>query len=313
MADYRKIAAHLPEVREYIRLRKWVHRGDAVAYAPNIEGKHISTDAVGFRHSVFAGERLSVGDCTQRERYGVVLGSSNVYGFGLPGNGDTLPSQVGERLGMPFGNVSFPEANTRSMYAVLLNLVVRAKHRPSAVLLLTGGDFTSFCYTGLADPVFGTPDLFSNAEALKQRGGRPDTAKEFPKLVAYTQLWCGAIIDLCRRAAIPLALGEDVTFFEKAAPSERDVACELGVAKSPEQERQFALHRALVVPYGAVRTKQMDAARVPIGGPGILNDITYVDEFHYDASGARALAEHFAGAMETAMKAAPKRTPKAKA
>jgi hypothetical protein len=313
MADYRKIAAHLPEVREYIRLRKWVHRGDTVAYGANIEGKHISTDEVGFRHSVFGGERLSLADCAERERYGVMLGSSNVYGFGLPGNEHTLPSQVGEFVGFPFANVSFPEANTRSMFSVLLNLVVRAKHRPSAVLLLTGGDFTSFCYTGLADPVFGTPDLLSNADAIKERGGKIDVRREFPRLLNYSNLWSGAIIDLCRRASIPLALGEDVTFFERAQPSPRDIECELGVGKGPQQERQFKIHKALVVDYGAARTKQMQASGIPIGGPGNFNDISYVDEFHYDAPGARALAEHFARAMDQAIKEAPKRAPKRKA
>jgi hypothetical protein len=307
MADYRKISARLPEVREYIRLRKWVRRGDAVAYGANIEGTHLSTDALGFRHSVFAGERLSLADCIQRERYGLVLGSSNVYGFGLPGNEATLPSVIGERLGFAFGNISFPEVNTRTLYCQLLGIVARAKIRPSAVLLMTGGDFTAFCYTGIADPVFGTPDLLSIPQAMKERGGTIDVRTEFPRLLAYTQLWTGAIIDLCRRAGIPFAIGEDVTFFEKAGPDERDVEFDLGVARSAPQERQFKIHRGFVKAYGDARMAHATASGVPVGGPGHGNAITYVDEFHYDAPGAKALAGDFAGAIEQAMAKAPKR------
>ena len=312
MADYRKISARLPEVREYIRLRKWVRRGDAVAYGANIEGEHLSTDTLGLRHAVFAGERLSLADVVKHQRYGLVLGSSNVYGFGLPGNDATLPSLIGERLGFPFGNISFPEVNTRTLYCQLLGIVARAKVRPSAVLLMTGGDFTAFCYTGVADPVFGTPDLLSMAETMKERGGKIDVRREFPRLVAYTQLWTGAIIDLCRRTGIPFAIGEDVTFFEKAGPNARDVEFGLGIGRSPQQERQFKIHRAFVKAYGDARMAQANHAGVPIGGPGHGNAITYIDEFHYDAPGARALAVDFAGALEQAMKqkAAGKTPPK---
>jgi hypothetical protein len=308
MADYRKISARLPEVREYIRLRKWVRRGDAVAYGANIEGTHLSTDALGFRHSVFGGERLSLADVVKRERYGLILGSSNVYGFGLPGNEATLPSVIGERLGFAFGNISFPEVNTRTLYCQLLGIVARTKVRPSAVLLMTGGDFTAFCYTGIADPVFGTPDLLSIPEALKERGGKVDVRREFPRLVAYTQLWTGAIIDLCRRVGIPFAIGEDVTFFEKAGPSERDVEFDLGVGRSPQQERQFKIHKGFVKAYGDARMAHATHLGVPVGGPGHGNAITYVDEFHYDAPGAAALAGDFAAALTQAIDQAASRS-----
>lgn len=308
MADYRKISASLPEVREYIRLRKWVRRGDAVAYGTNIEGQHLSTDGLGFRHSVFGDERLSLAEVVKRERYGLILGSSNVYGFGLPGNETTLPSVIGERLGFPFGNISFPEVNTRTLFCQLLGIVARNKVRPSAVLLMTGGDFTAFCYTGLADPVFGTPDLLSMGEAMKERGGKVDVAREFPRLLAYTQLWTGAIIDLCRRTGIPFAIGEDVTFFEKAGPNERDLAFELGVGRSPTQERQFKIHKAFVKAYGDARMAHATKLGVPVGGPGHGNAITYVDEFHYDAPGAAALAGDFAAALTRAIDQAASRS-----
>ncbi len=303
MADYRKIALHHPEVREYIRLRKWVHRGDAVAYGPNLEGRHLSTDAMGFRHSVFEGKRLSVGDCTRQERYGLVFGPSNVYGFGLPGNEATFPSVMGEQFGFPFGNVSFPEGTSRSAYSVLLNLITNAKRRPAAVLLLTGGDFTSFCYTGIADPVFGPPDLFSSDGAIKERAGKIDVRKEFGRLLAYSRLWTAAIISLCRQTGVPLAFGDDVTFFEKAAPSDYDLECRMGIGSTSRQEQQFAIHRALAKSFTDARFAQVQNAGVPIGGPGHGNRITYVDEFHYDAPGVRALSADFAPIVQQAMDA----------
>jgi hypothetical protein len=64
-----------------------------------------STDAGGFRHSVFRGETFSVADITRRDRYGLVLGPSSVYGFGLAGNENTMPSRLAEHLGFPFANI----------------------------------------------------------------------------------------------------------------------------------------------------------------------------------------------------------------
>ena len=78
-----------PEVREFIRNRKWVHRGDVVAYGPNISCKSFSTDAAGFRHSVFEGKQLGADECATHKRYGLVLGPI----FGLvsgAANGITL-------------------------------------------------------------------------------------------------------------------------------------------------------------------------------------------------------------------------------
>ena len=167
MANYQNIVRLRPEVREFIRNRRWVHRGDVIAYGANIRCNSFSTDGAGFRHTVFEGETLSVSDCLRRERYGIVLGPSNVYGFGLAGNENTMPSLLAGRFGLPFANVSLPEGNSRNLCSMLVAFLARAPRPPAVVLHLSGGDFTSFCYSSIADPVFGPPNLKQIQTAIK--------------------------------------------------------------------------------------------------------------------------------------------------
>ncbi len=301
MANYQNIVRLRPEVRDFIRNRRWIHRGDVIAYGSNIRCDSFSTDAAGFRHSIFKGEALSVADCVQRERYGLVLGPSNVYGFGLAGNENTMPSLLGARFGFPFANVGLPEGNSRNLFSMLLALIARAPRPPAVVLHLSGGDFTSFCYTSIADPVFGSPNLKQIAEAIKERGGQPDPARQIKPLLAFTSLWIGAIASLCSARAIPLVLGEDVTFFEKAQANEIERRSGLGEATSAAQERQFAIHRKFVRAYHAQRRAVAEAHGVPLPGPGFGNNISFVDEFHYDREGTWALTDHFAVAIEASL------------
>jgi hypothetical protein len=298
VANYQAIVRLRPEVREFIRNRRWVHRGDVIAYGANIRCESFSTDPSGFRHSTFRGETLSVGDCLRRPRYGLVLGPSNVYGFGLAGNENTMPSLLAERFGFPFANVGLPEGNSRNLFSLLASYIARAPRPPAVVLHLSGGDFTSFCYSAIADPVFGPPNLKQIEMAVKERGGRPDPARQIKPLLAFTSLWIGAIANLCRSRGIPFVLGEDVTFFEKAEPSEADVQCELGKGFNPGQERQFATHRRFVRDYHARRQAVADSLGVPLPGPSFGNSIGYIDEFHYDRQGTIDLTDHFARAIE---------------
>ena len=301
MANYRKIIRHFPEVREYARLRKWVHRGETLSYGTNIESDVLSTDAMGFRHTVYQGQRLSVADCIAQARYGLVLGPSNVYGFGVPSNAHTIPARLGERLGIPFGNISLPEGHTRNLFAILLNIVTRAKARPSAVLLLSGGDFTGWAYTGISDPVFGPPNLHQFEQAIKDRGGKINLARETQAMLSASALWTNAIAQLCRSAAIPLIFGNDTTFFEKDPVSEYDVECELGVGQQPPQKRQFDIHRELGRRFYEQRRRFCETGGFVLAGPGPANAIGFIDEFHYDASGTDALCEEFAPALEIAL------------
>lgn len=299
MANYQAIARLRPEVRQFIRNRRWVHRGDVIAYGPNIRCEAFSTDAAGFRHSVFGGETLSVRDCLGKDRYGLVLGPSNVYGFGLAGNENTMPSLLAERFGFPFANVGLPEGNSRNLFSILLAHVARAPRRPAVVLHLSGGDFTSFCYTSIADPVFGPPNIKQIPMVLKERGGiRPPPEKQIQPLLAFSSMWMRAIGELCRSAKIPLVFGGDMTFFEKREANAIERQSQLGTPMSKDQERQFAVHKMFARAYYDRRQKVAASIGVPVPGPDFGNDISYVDEFHYDREGTRALTNYFAEAIE---------------
>ena len=298
MANYQNIMRLRPEVREFIRNRRWVHRGDVIVYGANISGEHFSTDGAGFRHSIFQGETVSVADCIQRERYGLVLGPSSVYGFGLAGNENTMPSLLAERFGFPFANIGLPEGNSRNLFSVLFALSARAPRLPSAVVHISGGDFTNFCYTSIADPVFGSPNLKQIEMAVKERGGRPAADKQIQPLLAFTSLWIRAVGQFCRVSKIPLVLADDTTFFEKAKPNDIELESELGKPFNKVQERQFNVHKRYVGDYHARRKSVAEALGIALAGPGRTNDIGFVDEFHYDRDGTRALCEDFAAALE---------------
>ena len=298
MANYQNIMRLRPEVRAFIRNRRWVHRGDVVAYGPNIQADGFSTDGRGFRHSTLGGETLSVAECLQRPRYGLVLGPSSVYGFGLGGNENTMPSVLAAHFGFPFGNLGLPEGNSRNLFSLLLAIVARAPRPPAAVVHISGGDFTNFCYTGIADAVFGSPNLRQIQMVLKEQGGRPAVEGQIQPLLAFTSLWIRATADLCRTRAIPLVLGDDTTFFEKREPNDIERQSELGKPFSPAQARQFETHKRFVIDYHSRRRTVADAVGVPLAGPGKVNTLGFVDEFHYDRGGTQALCNDFAAGLE---------------
>jgi hypothetical protein len=290
-------------VRQFIRNRRWVHRGDVIFYGPNIRCDAFSTDAGGFRHSSFSGETIGVAECIKRDRYGLVLGPSSVYGFGLAGNENTMPSLLAERFGFPFANVGLPEGNSRNLFAILFSIVARAPKPPSAVVHISGGDFTSFCYTSIADPIFGPPNLKQIQMVMEERGGRvPHAERQMAGLLAFTSLWIRATVDLCHARKIPLVLADDTTFFEKAKPSKNEREFELGKAFNGAQERQFETHKRFVVDYHTRRKVVAEKLGVPLAGPGKTNNMGFVDEFHYDADGTRALCEDFGDALEPLLK-----------
>jgi hypothetical protein len=298
MANYQAIVRARPEVREFIRNRRWVHRGDVVTYGANIACDCFSTDGQGFRHTKFAGNDLSVLDCVKRDRYGLALGPSSVYGFGLAGNENTMPAVLGEQFGFPFANIGLPEGNSRNLFSILLAIIARAPNRPTAVVHISGGDFTNFCYTSIADPVFGSPNLKQIETVLKERGGRPSAEQQIGPLLAFSSLWIRSIAELCRTNKIPLLIADDSTFFEKGEPSDLERECQLGNPFNAAQQRQFATHNAFVGDYHERRKMVAEGAGVGLAGPGITNQLGFIDEFHYDRDGTRALCADFASALE---------------
>jgi len=224
-------------------------------------------------------------------------------GFGLGGNENTMPSLLAERFGFPFANVGLPEGNSRNLFSILFSTVARAPKPPSAVVHISGGDFTSFCYTSIADPMFGPPNLKQIPMVLEERGGRvPSAERHMPALLAFTSLWIRAIADLCRARKIPLVLADDTTFFEKLKPSKVERDSELGKPFNAAQERQFETHKRFVVDYHTRRKAVAEKLGVPLAGPGKTNSIGFIDEFHYDADGTRALCDDFGKALEPSLK-----------
>jgi hypothetical protein len=307
MANYKAIAQIRPEVREYIKARKWVHRGETLSYGPNIDVGCLTTDGAGFRKSVFGGEKRAVAEIVQGGSYGIVTGPSNVYGFGLPSDADTIPSLLGAAFSMPFANISLPEGHSRNLFAICMNITATAKRPPSVIVHLSGGDFTGWAYTGVADPVFGPPNLYQGKSALAERGGRRPPADQGFRAMAHASiLWMRALLQLCRGNNIPLVLGNDTTFFEKTEPSDYDRQCALGEGMGQAQSAQFAVQRSHGAQYYDRRAQFAANAGVPLVGPGKsaegANAIGFVDEFHYDADGSAALTRAFSPEVERALK-----------
>jgi hypothetical protein len=284
-----------------MRKDMWVHRGEVVAYRPNVVSGAFSTDGEGYRHSVWDGKRMSVADCIETGHYGLVLGASNIYGFGIDGNEHTLPSLLAEHFGFPFGNACLPEANSRNLFSILNSILARASAAPSVVLLFTGTDFSSFCYTGIADAVFGSPNLRQMKKVLEERGGRPQPGHDFERLVEFTTLWTTAATELCRRQGIPLIIGAATSFFDRSKPSEIERDCKLGEARGPGQERYFATYKRFISDFRSARLELVERLGVPLAGPGPGSDLGFIDEFHYDAEGTKALSADFTGAIESVL------------
>jgi hypothetical protein len=277
MADYLRTARQFPAVRDYLRHRRWIKRGDVTAYAPHIETSAFSTDAFGFRHTVFGGRRYGLGDAPTLPRYALVLGSSHVFGFGLAGNEETMGSQLSERLGYPCLTVCFPEADSRTLHAALMRILTQIANRPRRIFLFNGGDLTRFAYSGQADPLFGSPDF--------QRGVPPAGETGVEPLIQFTTFWVRQTYDAVTAAGIGFELADEPTFFEKPSPDAIEADCALGVA-TPANASRFALHKRFVWQFHEARR----IARRALGREAwsaIYPDCQYIDEFHYRASTIR--------------------------
>jgi hypothetical protein len=299
MADYEKIIARRPEVADFIRARRSIrYRGEVLAYGANFRCDAFSTDAAGFRHSTLRDKTYSVADCISARRYGLVLGASNSFGFGLAGNENCMASLLAERFGFPFGNVTLPGANSRNLHAQLLAIVARSKSPPAAVVFSSGGDLATFCESSLADPVFGSPNRGQLKSAAKEGSPKPNAARNLPNMLAFTSLWISAVAMLCRRSKVALVLVHQTTFFEKTKPSQYERECALGEPSSPRQERQFANHRAFDESFHERRKAVCDRLGIPLAGQGLTDRLGFIDEFHCDRDGTRLLSEVVGDAVE---------------
>ena len=292
MADWRAVMQAHPVVRDYIKNRRWARRGDVVTYAANQENAAFSTDSAGFRHSVFEGQTIGIAQVLNAKRYGLVMGSSHVFGFGLPGNADTLPSQIGAALGMPMGNISFPEADTRTLHAVLTNVLATHPVKPALIVLFTGGDFTRHAFSAEADPVFGSRNV-EDARAAEGVDLLAAAAASTPRAIAFSRLWTQAVVSLARLTQVPVVLIDDVTFMEKQTPSASEQTSALGQSGAADQQRRFAHQRRFGASFFEMRRNLAAELGVPIM-PMSANDTKFIDEFHYDSGSISQTATIFA-------------------
>jgi hypothetical protein len=310
MANHKKIIELRPEVADFRTKNSIVIRGDVLSYLPNQRSSSFSTDGGGFRHSVFRGKEYSVADCLRSERFGVVLGASNLFGSGVAGNENIMASQLAERFGFPFANATMPGANSRNLQSLLIGLGASAGHRPAIAVVSTGCDLANFCESSIADPLFGSPNR-AQLKWLKDDKERkqPDSVENFPNALKFTTLWTNAIITLCRSYRIPLVLIHQSTVFEKSSLNAYEAACGLGEAFHPSQELQFANHRTFNHPFYEKRKALADARGVPLAGWGLTDEIGFIDEFHCDRDGIRVMSGAVGDEIEPLLKARILRVP----
>lgn len=292
MADYRAISKVYPEMDDFLRNQTLIRlRGDVLAYAADVSTPSFSTDSHGFRHSTLNGASLSIVDCVNSERYGLVLGASNSFGFGLAGNENTMASVLSERLGLPFANCAMPGANSRNLHSLLISVIAGAPRPPSIVVLSTGGDLVTFCDGCIADPVFGSPNR--NQIAAEYDRGRvpPEPEPHFKHLLNFSSLWAQVIAKTCVRQGASLLMVHQSTFFEKSEPTPQERSFRLGVPLNAHQARMYANHIRFNGGYFSKRKAVADHLGVPLVGWGETGHLDFVDEFHLDQEGTGFLSE----------------------
>ena len=302
MANLEAIARVRPSFREFLPLRNFVHHGEVLFFPGNLRNRAFSTDGRGFRHTSFDGQTLSLSDIVEQRRYGVVLGTSRVFGVGLPGNENAIPSLLSQRFGFPFANVALPQGNSRNLAGLLTGFLARAANPPAVVVHFSTGDFTGFAYSSTADPVFGSPNIKQVRTMAEERGGLPPPDLSLQAMLAFTTLWTRYIVQICRGNNVPVVLAHDSTFFEKSQPTDIERACELGTSQRPMEQRWFANHIMFVEQFYERRESLAERLKVPLAGPGRSNDLGFIDEFHYDEDGTRSMTDDIAGAIEPLLK-----------
>lgn len=303
MANYKKIIELRPEMADFLRNRRniGVH-GDVLSYGRDIQTGSFSTDSAGFRHTVFQGKTLALADCLRHGRYGIILGASNTFGFGVAGNENSLGSLLSDRFGFPFVNASMPGANSRNLHSLLVGLIARAPTPPVVVAHSTGGDLGNFCDSSIADPIFGSPNR-SQLKWLQDGQVRPDAELNFPRLLSFSMLWASVLEALCRAHGIPFVLVHQSTFLEKTKPTKLELECGLGEPYDKPQALQLANHRRFDEAYFDRRKSFADSRGIPLAGWGITDKLTFIDEFHCDREGMRLMSKALADQIEPLLEA----------
>ena len=289
MADYRAVARAHPAVRDYIRDRRWVQRGGVTAYAPNMVSPSFSTDAFGQRHTVWRGERIGLGHAMSGEPYSLVLGASHVFGFGLPGDEATIASRLSERLGDAHLTIAFPEADMRDLESALRRILVEAPRAPNRIVLLPGGTLTRYAYTRRCDPLFGTPDFEGDVKRFEP--GTDEEAGQFAALCRCFAFWLAAMNEGAMRSGSVLLMQEETTALEKTDLTDTERRCGIGRPHSADAATRFRTQRLRHPTFHAAGTAAARRLGLVPARPVDPDVLTFIDEFHYDATGTERLVE----------------------
>lgn len=312
MADINLIAEHYPAIRDF-RLKDLVgFRGDVLSYWANIDKPSFSTDAQGFRHSTLKGRKYSLVECRQSERYGIILGPSTMFGSGIAGNENTMPSLLAERFGFPFANGAMPGGNSRNLNALLVGLLAASERPPAVVVLSNGGDIANFCDSGIVDPIFGSPNHVQ-VKALRESGVKPDVQGGFSKLLVFSKLWTSMTASLCKARGIPVVMVYQSTFFEKTEPSTIERHGKLGEPLRVNQKQLFANFRRLNGPFLKARQELAKQLGLPLAGVGLNDRFNFIDEFHLDADSLKLLSDAVGDEVEKLIAPAKPKAGKKKA
>ncbi len=290
MANYRALLRTFPAIADYFRNARWIRRGDVMAYPPNVEAKHFTTDGAGFRHTVFGGNAVGLAEASGIGDFGLLLGSSHTFGFGLSSNAETLASRLSEATGLRYLNICYPEADSRTLFASLARVLRNARGRVKHVVFISGGDFTRWCFHVRADPLFGTP-------ILPLPGAEPaaDMQEQFTNLLHFNFFWTRLAAQAVSAAGAGFLLGDDITFFEKSSPDEIERIGELGAVAGEGQSIRFESHRRFALTFQAERRKFAAVEKIAIAAFPDADRLLYIDEYHYRAETLADISDKMAG------------------
>ena len=291
MADFKALARRHPAIRDYIRHRKWIDRAGILAYAPQTHCASFSIDAFGFRRGQLAETSYDLTVAFSGQPYAIVLGSSHVFGFGLASDADTIPSQLANTIGVACLNVSFPEAQLQSLHAVAMRICAQAPRPPEFIALLPGGTLTRYSFVRSCDALFGVPD-FRNGAGSEAPPGSAAEQMAFTALLTYTEFWIAKIAELAASQGCRFIIHPESTAFEKPQLSKPEIAAAVTVPQSAADRLRFDTHMLRYTAYTASVVKA-----VPSSATSAMLDpaeLSYIDEFHYDAAGTAKIAAKIA-------------------
>jgi hypothetical protein len=152
-----------------------------------------------------------------------------------------------------------------------------------------GGDFTRFCYTETADPLFG-PSMLSIAASKADA----NTQRHLVSLPHFSGFWSAACAALAAQSGVRFCFAQDCTFFEKSTPDVTELACGLGKPGGDKQSKRFASHRRHAAEFGRERHHLAETLKLALISYPEADQLLFIDEFHYRAESQRLIAERLA-------------------